>query len=90
MAGNLDIFSCKLVVKSRTGKLKKLVKSRTFLFYWHFEAKNDDKTEVQDEEAIELIKEEDEDREVLKPKKKRKPPQIQDSDDEMPQKTIVK
>ena len=52
------------------------------LYSWDFEAKNDDPTEVQNKEAIEIIIEENEDREVVKPKKKRKSPQIHDSDDE--------
>ena len=51
-------------------------------FYsWDFEAKNDDETEVQDKEAIKIVIEEDEDSEVVKPKKKGKLPQIHDSDD---------
>ena len=52
------------------------------LYSWDFDAKNDDPTEVQNEEAIEIIIEENEDSEVVKPKKKRKSPQIHDSDDE--------
>ena len=52
------------------------------LYSWDFEAKNDDDMEVQDEEAIAIIIEKDEDSEVVKPKKKRNPPQIYDSDDE--------
>ena len=46
-----------------------------------FEAKNDDETEVQDKEGIKIVIEEDEDSEVVEPKKKGKLPQIHDSDD---------
>ena len=38
------------------------------LYSWDFEAKNESETEVQNEEAIEIIIEEDEDSEVVKPK----------------------
>ena len=52
------------------------------LYSWEFEAKNDDETKGQDEEAIEIVIQEDENGEVVKQKKKRKPPQIHDFDDE--------
>ena len=52
------------------------------LYFWNFETENDDETEVQGKEVTEIIIKEDEDSEVVKPKKKRKPPQINDSYDE--------
>ena len=45
----------------------------TQLYSWDFEAKSDNERENQDEEAIETIIEEDEEIEVVKAKKKRKP-----------------
>ena len=52
------------------------------LYFWNFETENNDETEVQGKEVTEIIIKEDEDSEVVKPKKKRKPPQINDSYDE--------
>ena len=42
------------------------------LYSWHFEAKNNDKSKVQDKEAIKIIIEEVEDSEVMGPKRKEK------------------
>ena len=52
------------------------------LYFWNFETENDDETEVQGKEMTEIIIKDDEDSEVVKPKKKRKPPQINDLYDE--------
>ena len=54
----------------------------TQLYSWDFEAKNDNERENQDEEAIETIIEEDEEIEVVKAKKKRKPHEVHDLVDE--------
>lgn len=48
----------------------------TQLYSWEFEAKKDDVTEDQNEEAIETIIEKDQEIEVVKTKKKRKPQQV--------------
>ena len=49
---------------------------------WDFEANNDDEAEVPEEEAMKIITEEDKDSAVVKPKKKRNPRQIHNSDEE--------
>ena len=81
-AGGLEI-SLRLSFKSPLHlthqKNKNLVAQ---LYSWEFEAKNDDETKGQDEEAIEIVIQEDKNGEVVKQKKKRKPPQIHDFDDE--------
>ena len=48
----------------------------TQLYSWEFEAKKDDVTEDQNEEAIETRIEKDQEIEVVKTKKKRKPQQV--------------
>ena len=89
-AGGLEILLMLSFESSRYLTHQKTKNILVPLYSWDFETKNDDPTEVQNEETIEIIIEENEDREVVKPKKKRKSPQIHDSDDEMSRKTIAK
>ena len=74
-----------LMLSSKSPRYLTHQKIKNFLaqhYSWNFEAKNDNETEAQDEEAIKIVIEKVEDSEVVKPKKDEKPPQIHNSDDE--------